>query len=83
MRLTRSITLCLFLTLGAWSCAEEATPADACENATTVCTGNSNLEKVKSACESAATNAQQDTLDCIDNAKTCDVALACTTTSGT
>ena len=81
MRLISSMALALCLCTGPMGCAE-ATPETACENVAIVCKGNTNEQKAKTACESAASNAQQKTLDCVEAAASCDAALACTTTTG-
>ena len=77
MRLISCLFACLYLV----ACSGDATPEDACSNVETVCNGNADLSKVQTACETAVSDADQTTLNCIDAANTCSEASACTATT--
>jgi hypothetical protein len=79
MRLISWMALALCLSTGPIGCADEA---DACANVAVVCKGDTKEQTARTACESAASNADQSTLNCVDAANSCDAALACTTPAG-
>ncbi len=79
MRLISLMALALCLGAGMLGCADEG---DACANVAVVCKGNAKEQTLQTACESAASNADQSTLNCVDAAETCDAALACATPAG-